>query len=171
MIPKPLADLYTKFLYACVYVAGVLIVVGILLIVVDVCIRASGGKPPGFTVAVVEYILLYFVLLTAPFLVREKGHVLTDMVFKALPPPLRKIVEKLVYLLCIGTSMLFAVVGTILMIESIKLGYMDERSVDIPYWVLYALFPLCFTMIAIEFARYLFGHDSLYEREQQLDSV
>jgi hypothetical protein len=30
---------------------------------------------------------------------------------------------------------------------------------------------LCFTMIAIEFARYLFGDDSMYLRDQSLESM
>jgi hypothetical protein len=38
--------------------AGLLIVLGILLVAADVVIRAIGLKPPGFTVATVEYILL-----------------------------------------------------------------------------------------------------------------
>jgi C4-dicarboxylate transporter DctQ subunit len=48
---------------------------------------------------------------------------------------------------------------------------MDERSVDIPYWMLYVLFPPCFLLIAFEFCRYLLGFDSLYEGEIQLDSM
>jgi C4-dicarboxylate transporter, DctQ subunit len=48
---------------------------------------------------------------------------------------------------------------------------MDERSIDIPYWLLYVLFPPCFSLIALEFSRYLLGAESLYEGELQLDSM
>ena len=48
---------------------------------------------------------------------------------------------------------------------------MDERSIDIPYWLLYVLFPRCFTVIALEFLRYLLGADSLYEGDLQMDKV
>jgi len=66
--------------------AGVLVLAAIFLIIIDVCIRALGFKPPGYTVAVVEYVLLYFVLLSAPYLVRTKGHVLTDILIQRLRP-------------------------------------------------------------------------------------
>ncbi|MEZ5657854.1 MAG: TRAP transporter small permease [Burkholderiaceae bacterium] len=151
--------------------AGLVIIVGIVLVVVDVVMRAAGLRPPHFTVAFVEYILLYFALLSAPYLVRHKGHVLTDMLVQRLPTGLRRVLEKLVYLLCIAIALVFMKVGASLFIEAIELGYMDERSVDIPYGFLYALFPPCFLLIALEFGRYLLGADSLYERELQLDSA
>jgi C4-dicarboxylate transporter DctQ subunit len=82
-------DRQLKVVNAFVVTAGVLILIGIGLVIVDVSIRALGMRPPGFTVAAVEYILLYFVLLSAPYLVRIKGHVLTDMVFQRLPQSIR----------------------------------------------------------------------------------
>ena len=151
--------------------AGLLIVLGILMVAIEVFIRAVGLKPPGFTVATVEYILLYFVLLTAPYLVRHKGHVLTDMLFQRLPKTLQWWIEKFVYTVCITISLIFAVVGGSLCYEGLTLGYMDERSIDIPYWLLYVLFPPCFTLIAMEFLRYLLGADSLYEGDLQMDKV
>ena len=171
MIVRLIKQIYEKLLVACTIFAGVLIIAGIVMIVVDVILRSTGFKPPGFTVAFVEYILLYFVLLSAPYLVREKGHVLTDMVVQNLPPPLKFFIEKFVYLLCIAISILFAIVGGMLCLQAFQLGYMDERSVDIPYWLLYILYPLCFSMIAIEFTRYLIGKDSLFDRDLSLDSV
>jgi C4-dicarboxylate transporter, DctQ subunit len=160
-----------KFVNAFAVAAGVLIIVAILLVLVDVCTRSIGFKPPGFTVAAVEYILLYFVLLSAPYLVRNKGHVLTDMVFQRLPKKIRWWIEKLIYTLCIVISVIFMTVGGFLFYEALLLGYLDERSIDIPYWLLYFLFPPCFLLIALEFLRYLLGVDSLYEGELQLDSV
>jgi C4-dicarboxylate transporter DctQ subunit len=164
-------DRQLKVVNSFVVTAGVLILIGIGLVIVDVSIRALGMRPPGFTVAAVEYILLYFVLLSAPYLVRIKGHVLTDMVFQRLPQSIRWWVEKFIYVLCIVISLIFAGVGGLLFYEALLLGYMDERSIDIPYWLLYVLFPSCFLLIALEFSRYLLGADSLYAGELQLDSM
>jgi C4-dicarboxylate transporter, DctQ subunit len=103
--------------------------------------------------------------------VRNKGHVLTDMMFQRLPKKIRWWTEKLIYTLCIVISVIFMAVGGFLFYEALLLGYVDERSIDIPYWLLYFLFPPCFLLIALEFLRYLLGVDSLYEGELQLDSV
>lgn len=168
---KLVGRLYAGILYGCVFVAGALILVGICLVIVDVTLRTLGYRPPGFTVAFVEYILLYFVLLSAPYLVRIKGHVFADMLVSRFGPRLRMICEKAVYVICITVSVIFAWQGGVLFEEGLRYGYVDERSVDIPYWALYVLFPLSFSLIAIEFVRYLLGFDSMYDRDQQLDSV
>lgn len=163
--------LYNVLLIGCVVLAGTLIAAGILIVVVDVTQRALGFQPFNFTVAFVEYVLLYFVLLCAPYLVRIKGHVTAEVLFTQLGTQAKKICEKIVYLICIVVSLVFAYEGGVLFDEAIRYGYVDERSVDVPYWALYVLFPISFTMIAIEFLRYLLGYDSMYEREENLESM
>lgn len=163
--------LYNAVLIGCVVLAGLLIGAGILVVVVDVTLRALGFQPFGFTVAFVEYILLYFVLLAAPYLVREKGHVTAEVLFTLLSPAAKRVCEKIVYLICILVSLVFAYEGALLFMEAIEFGYMDERSVDVPYWALYMLFPLSFSLIAIEFGRYLIGVDSMYARDENLESM
>jgi len=168
---KLLWRLYNAILIGCVVLSGLLIAAGIAVVVVDVSRRALGFQPFNFTVAFVEYTLLYFVLLAAPYLVRVKGHVTAEVLFSQLPAAAQKVCEKVVYVLCIVVSLIFAYEGTLLFDEAIRYGYMDERSVDVPYWALYVLFPLCFSMIAIEFTRYLIGFDSMYARHENLESM
>lgn len=163
--------LYNAILIGCVVLAGTLIGAGILLVVVDVSMRALGFQPFGFTVAFVEYVLLYFVLLSAPYLVREKGHVTAEVLFTQLGPKSRRVCEKIVYCICIAVSLVFAYEGGLLFDEAVRYGYVDERSVDVPYWALYVLFPICFSMIAIEFGRYLLGFDSMYDRDAAPESM
>lgn len=168
---KAAGRLYGGCVTGLVVVAGVLVAISIAMVIIDVVMRASGLKPPGYTVAFVEYILLYFTLLCAPYLVREKAHVSVDVLVRSLGGASRMLVEKAVYLICIVVSLVFAFMGWQILVEAIRFGYIDERSVDIPYWTLYFLFPISFGLVAIEFARYLFGAGSYYEQRQPIDSV
>jgi C4-dicarboxylate transporter DctQ subunit len=36
------------------------------------------------------------------------------------------------------------------------------RGIDMPYWSLFLPMPICFLLVALEFARYLIGIDSYY---------
>lgn len=175
---RPIHDLFawwgkvqTFLINVFVILAGALVLAAILLIIVDVCIRALGFKPPGYTVAVVEYVLLYFVLLSAPYLVRTKGHVLTDILIQRLQGRLRNFVEKIIYLICISISLTFAFVGGVICLDSFQMGYMDERSIDVPYWLMYALFPPTFFLIAFEFLRYFVGIDSMFSKRDKSEVV
>ena len=77
---------YNFILLALATGAGLVIFSSFAMIVVDVSIRIVGLKPPLFTMAVVEYGLLWFTMLAAPWLVRIKGHVFIDAVTQFLPP-------------------------------------------------------------------------------------
>ena len=163
--------IYSMLITGLMAIAALLICASIVIVIADVLLRATGNRPFAFTVAFTEYILLYFCLLSAPYLVRVKGHVFVDILMRSLKGTPRLIVEKLVYSICIVIALVFAFMGYQIFAEAVEFNFIDERSVDIPYWALYFLFPVSFGLIAMEFARYLLGYDSMYERSEQMDSV
>lgn len=168
---KMLGRLQDALVNGAMVLSGTLIGIAIVLVVVDVILRAFRVMNLNFTVAFVEYILLYFVLLAAPYLVRERGHVVADMIHSRVQGMPRVVMEKLIYLLCIGVSLVFAWFGTLLLIGAIQNGYIDERSVNIPYWLLYLCYPPCFLLVALEFVRFLFGRGSYFDKHDSVESL
>lgn len=167
-----IADAHYKLISALAVIAGATIAFAFLLIIADVGIRTIGLRPPAFTSAAVEYILLYFTLLSAPYLVRQKSHVYIDALTMRLPVRVKWGVEKLVYSICILTSLVFAYIGFDLFIDAVLDGRSEERSIDVPLWIGYAALAPVFFLVAIEFGRFLIGRDSLYrDRTQVGDSV
>lgn len=159
---KALTRAYDVLLQALAVCAGGVIFIAFVMIVVDVTIRILGFAPPAFTIAVVEYILLYYAMFAAPWLVRKKGHVYIDAVTHLLPPVVKTITAKFAYLVSICSSLVFCYFSTGLLIESYQNGVLDVRGVDLPQWLLYLPMPLSFGLVAIEFGRYLVGIDDYY---------
>jgi C4-dicarboxylate transporter, DctQ subunit len=143
--------------------AALLIVLSIGLIVYDVCSRAMGYGSVQATIAISEYILLYFTLFSAPYLLNTRGHVMVDMIVKNLHGLPRRLLESVIYLIGIAVSLMFLVISIDIMRNAIARGHFDERSIDLPYWLLYAGFPLTFGLLTIEFLRYLVTSRSLYD--------
>ena len=169
---RAVAAAYERLVVALAVIAGAAIALGFALIVVDVTVRALGLRPPAYTGAIVEYVLLYFTLFAAPYLVRRKGHVTVDALVSRLAGRPRWIVEKLGYLVCVLTALAFAYVGFRLGYDAIRSGSIEERSIDVPSWVDYAPLGPVFLIVAIEFARYLLGFDSLHrDRTQASESL
>ena len=168
---RTLGRIQTALIHAALVLSGTLIGIAILLVIVDVLVRATRLASLNFTVAFVEYILLYFVLLAAPYLVRERGHVVADMIRSRMHGAAQLYLEKAIYLLCIVVSLVFAWTGLMLMIGAIQNNYIDERSINIPYWLLYVLYPPCFVLVAFEFVRYLFGYGSYFEKHENLETL
>lgn len=163
--------LYVGLIKALAVLAALLLVASIAFVVVDVMARAMGYGSFRATIAVVEYILLYFTLFSAPYLLHTRGHVMVDMVIKALPPLPRRILEGLIYLLGMTVCTIFAYVSIDIMQDAIARGYFDERSIDLPYWLLYAAFPLCFGLLTIEFGRFLVTSASLYNSDEKNEGL
>lgn len=169
---KAVALAYDRLIAALAVLAGAAIAVAFLLIIFDVTVRTIGRAPPAVTSAAVEYILLYFTLLSAPYLVRQKSHVLIDALVTRMTGRVRWVVEKLAYLVCICTASVIAYIGFGLFMDAVQYGLIEERSVDVPLWIAYGPLAPIFSLIAVEFARLLIGRDSLYsDQTQASDSV
>jgi len=169
---RALAAAYDRLLVALAVLAGGSIAFAFALIVADVTLRTLGLRPFAFTSAAVEYVLLYFTLFAAPYLARRKGHAYVDALISRLGGRPRRVAELAVYLVCVATSLAFAAVGFVLAYQAVQSGSIEERSIDVPSWVDYAPVGPVFLLLAVEFARYLLGFDSMYrDRAQAPESL
>ncbi len=133
-----------------------------LIIIYDVTIRTVGLTPPPWAGVLAEYSLLFFAMAAAPYLVRNKGHVFVEAITSKLPGPLRRWLEKVVYIACIGLCLIFAYVALTISWDAYVRSELDMRAINVPLWVQTAPLPFGFFLMAIEFARYLFGPRSMY---------
>ncbi|PPR11267.1 MAG: hypothetical protein CFH41_00847 [Alphaproteobacteria bacterium MarineAlpha11_Bin1] len=160
-----LTNAYNKLIFGLAVIGGILLAVIFLGIICDVTLRTIGFNSLQWYSAVAEYSLFFCTMFGAPYLVRHKGHVVVESLRLAMPLKIRQILEKIVYLVCIFLSLLFVYYGLLETIEAIKTGEQDLRSVDMPKWLLMVPFPIGFSLVAIEFTRYLLGFDSYYSNK------
>jgi TRAP-type C4-dicarboxylate transport system permease small subunit len=158
-----IAKLYGWIIGGLAGLAALLVVFSVGLVIANVATRAMGFGPIQLTIATVEYVLIYFTLFSAPYLLNTRGHVMVDMFIRNLTGLPRRLLESAIYLIGMVVCATFAVVSVEIMRDAIRRGYFDQRSVDLPYWLLYAAFPLCFGLMVIEFARYLLTSRSLFD--------
>lgn len=155
---------YNFILNGMAVLAGILIFASFVMIVVDVTMRITGLHPPSFTIAVVEYILLWFAMLAAPWLLRIKGHVFIDAVKQFMPAAIQKVIAKTVYSICIVSSSIYCYHAAGLVYVTWTKDMIDVRSIDMPQWILFGPMPVCFFFVTIEFIRYLVGIDDMYSQ-------
>jgi C4-dicarboxylate transporter, DctQ subunit len=154
--------LYLGLLELLAVVAGVLLAAIAVAIVIDVVVRNLGLQPPAHTLTLTEYGLLYVTMLGAPWLVREKGHVYIELVTAAVSPRTRFWLTRVVYALCVLTCAVIFWFSLEVAIDHYERHVIDVRSFDMPRWLLTASIPLSFGLMAIEFARYVLGLDSMH---------
>jgi len=158
---------------ALVWIACALIPCIFTMIVIDVSIRTIGFTPPLFTSTVVEYALLYVAMFSAPWLVRQKGHVAIEAVVSLLPAAIRESLAKAVYFVCAFVSAYFSWLSIELFFEAIETGNLDVRGIDMPYWLQFLPMPFGYGLVSLEFLMFLVGlrHYYTYDLSEVKDSV
>ena len=163
---------YLRLLEILKALAGAVIFAVFLLIVSDVLIRLVGRfvgvKPWLYSSVLVEYGLLWFTMLSAPWLARNKIHVFIDAVTQLLPAAVQRVLAKFVYLGCVITCFTVTYYSIRLVINAVSEHQIDTRAVDMPLWTLLAPIPLCFLLVGIEFLRFLLGFDTMYSSRTEV---
>jgi len=161
-----IARLYNGLIDGLRILAGVVVFGIFALIVADVLMRLVGLPLWIYASGAVEYGLLWFAMLGAPWLVRVKGHVFIDAATRLLPTRVQRVLAKIVYLICIASSATFAWYSGQLFLDAFVMDQIDTRGADMPLWTLLVPLPVCFTLVTIEFLRYLLGFDDMYAIEE-----
>ncbi|MCR9157456.1 MAG: TRAP transporter small permease [Rhodobacteraceae bacterium] len=156
---------YDALLYTMALVAAVTLVWLMVSVVVSVVMRNLGLQPFAWLFTSAEYGILYMTMLGAPWLVREKGHVHIELVTAALPPTLRRFVSRMVAVLCVLVCIILAWYGLQLFLTNIERNNYDVRAYYYPRWLLTVTFPIAFSVMAIEFSRFVFGSELMHSGE------
>ena len=156
------ARAYDALLYGMAILAGVLMAAMMVAITVDVLLRNLGYQSSAHLFAFTEYALLIVPCLGAPWLVREKGHIYVEILMMALPAGARKLLTWLIGVACIAVCATVAWYGFNVTLNDYLQSEKDVRSMDMPRWMVVGFIPLAFSMMALEFLRFMVrGEDFL----------
>ncbi len=154
--------LYDRLIFGLATSAGLMIAAVCLLIIYDVVARNLGMQPPASTVALTEYAMLYFTMAAAPFLVRTKGHIVVEIVYQQISPAARRLLDRIILILCMLVALIVSILAWVLLIEAIQRGEIEVRSLDAPRWIIFAPLAIGFLLMATEFLRLLLNADSVF---------
>lgn len=148
-----LRRLYDAIVEGLVPLAGLVLAAVCLLIAWDVVARNVGLQPPESTVALTEYALLYVTMAAAPALVRRRGHVVVELVYRRIGGRARRLLDRLIPAGCAAISFLVAGLAVALAMEAVHRGEVDTRSFDIPRAWLFGPLVFGFGLMGTEFLR------------------
>ena len=152
---KPVAKAYAALLYGMAWLAGFLIAAMMVVITIDVVVRNLGFQSSSHFFSFTEYALLLVPCLGAPWLVREKGHIYVEILLMYLSVRQRAALRTLIGIVCIAVCVVLAWYGFEVTIRDYLTNEKDVRSLDMPRWMIMGFVPLSFTMMAVEFLRFV----------------
>jgi TRAP-type transport system small permease protein len=124
----------------------------VTLVTADIVLRNTFGNGFAWANEVTEYALYLTTLLTAPWLLRRGQHVRIDMILAIVPPRIAWLAEAAGDILGFSVSVLLFWYGAAMTAQSARLGSITIKSLVFPEWWLYWPLPLCFALLALEFA-------------------
>jgi TRAP-type C4-dicarboxylate transport system permease small subunit len=142
---------FGRMLDALAVVAALLLLAMVAVVTADILLRNTLGIGFSFANEVTEYALYIITLLTAPWLLRRGQHVRIDMALAIVPPRLAWTMEALADITGFAASLVLIWYGTIMTLQSARLGSLTIKNLVFPEWWLLAPLPLCFALVALEF--------------------
>ncbi len=156
---------YDRLIVGLAALAGFSILAMFVIVVADVTLRSSGMRPPRWSVPVTEYLLVYFTMAAAPYLVRRRRHVFVEFLVQQFHPDVQRVFGRIVALFCAAVALVATYFTAQLVHESVLSGEIDLRAIDIPIWLLYAPMPVGFFLTSVEFAIAALSRGGLYSEE------
>lgn len=147
--------LYRAAVQAMAWAAALILGAVALAVTLDVVARNLGLGATGWVVEVSEYSLPAATLLVAPWLLHRNEHVRLDILLISLPRRAARALERLADVFGILICAVFVWYGIEMIRQSGSIGSMMIKTLVFPEWWQYALVPVSFAMLGIEFARRL----------------
>ena len=141
-------------------IAAFLMTAMMVVICLDVVLRNLGYQSSAHFFTFTEYALLMVPCLGAPWLVRQKGHIYVEILLMSLSPRARARMTVAIGLACIAICAVIAWYGFGITLTDYLRSEKDVRSLDMPRWMVVGWIPLSFTMMGIEFARFLWRREN-----------
>jgi C4-dicarboxylate transporter DctQ subunit len=104
-----------------------------------------------------EYALLWIVFLGTTWLLREKGHITTDIIYSHLNEKTRRYLDCTMFILSGLACAIMVYFGTDYMCECIARSITDVRAVTVPKWILFVIIPFGSLLLMIQFFRMAWG--------------
>ena len=106
----------------------------------------------------------YLVTLEALGALREseKGHVFIELLTAAVPRSVQPALSRAVSALCVIICLVLVWYTWGATATAYKFGDAEMRSLDMPKFLLLGTMPICFALMAVQFARFVFGRDTLH---------
>ena len=147
--------------------AGLYLVAIMLGIVVSALARTFylSGAWSSHIFTFAEFGLLYIVMAASPWLVRHRGHVFIELLTAIMPRAVQRIFSRFVAVLCVIICLVLVWYTWGATAKAWKFGDAEMRSLDMPKYLLLGAMPIGFGLMALQFMRFVFGHETLHTGE------
>ncbi|HUJ89834.1 MAG TPA: TRAP transporter small permease [Syntrophorhabdales bacterium] len=138
-------------------VAGVILVFICAAVCYTIGMRFLFTRTTIWIMQTTEYALLWIVFLGTTWLLREGGHITTDIIYTHLNEKTKRYLDCIMFVIAGCACVIMVYFGITYMIESIVHGVTDVRAVTVPKWIVFIIIPIGSILLTIQFFRMAWG--------------
>jgi len=133
--------------------AGVILVFITAAVCYTIGMRYLFTKTTIWIMQTTEYALLWIVFLATTWLLREGGHITTDLIYTHLNTKTKHILDCIMFVIGDLACAVMVYFGVDYTYECILKGVTDVRAVTVPKWTIFIIIPIGSILLTIQFFR------------------
>ncbi len=144
---------FDKLLDLMAALAGAILVFMTAAVCYTIGMRYLFTKTTIWIMQTTEYSLLWIVFLATTWLLRERGHITTDLIYTHLNKNAKRYLDCIMFVIGGLACTIMVYFGIDYMRECILKGVTDVRAVTIPKWTIFIIIPVGSIFLTIQFFR------------------
>ena len=145
--------LFDKLLDVMAALAGVILVFITAAVCYTIFMRFLFRQTTIWIIPMTEYALLWIVLLGTTWLLKEGGHITTDVIYVHLNEKTKHTLDCIMFVIGGLACAIMVYFGVDYMRECIIKGVTDVRAVTVPKWTIFIIIPMGSILLTIQFFR------------------
>jgi C4-dicarboxylate transporter DctQ subunit len=133
--------------------AGVILVFIVAAVCYTIGMRYLFTKTTIWIMQTTEYALLWIVFLATTWLLREKGHIMTDLIYTHLDQRTRCTLDCIMFVIGGLACAVMVYFGMDYIRVCVTKGVNDVRAVTIPKWTIFVIIPIGSILLTLQFFR------------------
>jgi TRAP-type C4-dicarboxylate transport system permease small subunit len=133
--------------------AGIILVFICAAVCYTIGMRFLFTKTTIWIIPVTEYALLWIVFLATTWLLREGGHITTDLIYTHLNEKTKRSLDCIMYVIGGLTCAAMVFLGILHVCQCIAGGVTDVRAVTVPKAAVFIIIPMGSLLLTLQFSR------------------
>jgi TRAP-type C4-dicarboxylate transport system permease small subunit len=134
-------------------IAGVILVFICAAVCYTIGMRFFFNQTTIWIIQTTEYALLWIVFLATAWLLREGGHITTDIIYGSLGDTAKRYLDIVMFLVGAAVCAVCLYYGIFYTYDSIVNHVTDVRAVTVPKWIVFIIIPIGFFLLIVQFLR------------------
>lgn len=141
-----------------IWLADIILVLAWFAVCFEVLMRYFLNRPTTWTIEITQNILVWVTFLGTAWLLRRDGHVKIDFLVARLKPSVYSIINGIASILCAIACLIVAWYATEVVWEQFMSGVVFSTILELPKAPLFAIIPIAFFLLCIQFLRRSYGY-------------